>query len=220
MVCDTQPSQDAITYQIWNSYLKEYKRYAPFTITLKTRSEVKVTVTQKWYVTLSSQYAFTHQIWNSYLKEYRRYAPDSMQFLETRSEVKFKVTVTQLWHGTLPHLKMYPHTKFEIPTSNNMRYALDTIILKTRSEVKVTVTRKWYTTLRYPKMHPHIKFGIPTSKKIGDMHRTQSERDGQCVYYKNYARGQGHSDPKLVCDTPPSQDNFHTPHLDFLPQRI
>ena len=87
-----------------------------------------------------SQDAFTHQFWNSYLKEYRRYAPDSMQFLETRSEVKFKVTVTQLWHGTLPHLKMYPHTKFEIPTSNNMRYALDTIILKTRSEVKVTVT--------------------------------------------------------------------------------
>ena len=40
--------------------------------------------------TLSSQDAFTHQIWNSYLKEYRRYAKDSMQFLETRSEVKFK----------------------------------------------------------------------------------------------------------------------------------
>ena len=37
-----------------------------------------------------SQDAFTHQIWNSYLKEYRRYAPDSMQFHETRSEVKFK----------------------------------------------------------------------------------------------------------------------------------
>ena len=30
-----------------------------------------------------------HQISNSYLKEYRRYAPDAMQFLETRSEVKF-----------------------------------------------------------------------------------------------------------------------------------
>ena len=72
------------------------------------------------YDTLSSQYAFTHQIWNSYHKENRRYAPDSMQFLETRSEVKFKVTVTQLWYVTLPHLKMHPHTKFEIPTSNNI----------------------------------------------------------------------------------------------------
>ena len=69
--------------------------------------------------TLSSQDAFTHQIWNSYLKEYRRYAPESMQFLETRSEVK--VTVTQLLHVTLRHPKMHPHTKLEIPTSNNIR---------------------------------------------------------------------------------------------------
>ena len=59
-----------------------------------------------------SQDAFTHQIWNSYLKEYRRYAPDSMQFHETRSEVKFKVKVTQLCCATLRHLRMHPHTKF------------------------------------------------------------------------------------------------------------
>ena len=58
---------------------------------------------------------------------------NSMQFLEIRSEVKFKVTVTQIWYGTLRHPKMHPHTEFEIPTSNNMRYALNTIILKTRS---------------------------------------------------------------------------------------
>ena len=121
----------------------------------------------------SSEDAFTHQIWNSYLKEYRRYAPDSMQFLETRSEVKFKVTVTQLWYATICHPKMHPHTKFEIPTSNNKRYTPDTIILKGRSEVKVKVTRKWYATLRHPKMYLHTKFGIPTSKNIGDMHQTQ-----------------------------------------------
>ena len=66
--------------------------------------------------TPSPQDAFTHQIWNSYLKEYRRYAPDSMQFLETRSEVK--VTVTQLWYVALRHPKMHLHTKFEIPFSN------------------------------------------------------------------------------------------------------
>ena len=70
--------------------------------------------------TPSSQDAFTHQIWNSYLKEYRRYAPDSMQFLETRSEVKFKVKVAQLRYATLRHLKMHHHT-FEIPSSNNIR---------------------------------------------------------------------------------------------------
>ena len=103
LICETPPCQDAYTHQIWNSYLKEYKRYArntknlaPDTIIIKTRSEVKVTVTRNgMYDTLQSQDAFRHQIWNSYLKEYRRYAPDSMQFLETRSEVNFKVTVTQ-----------------------------------------------------------------------------------------------------------------------------
>ena len=31
MVCDTSPSQDVTTHQIWNSYLKEYRRYAPDT---------------------------------------------------------------------------------------------------------------------------------------------------------------------------------------------
>ena len=54
---------------------------------------------------------------------------------------------------------------------------MDTIFLKTRSEVKVTVTQKWYATLRHPKMHLHTKFGIPTSKNIGDMDRTR-KRDG------------------------------------------
>ena len=64
MVRYTPPSQDASTHQIWNSYLKEYRRYAPDTkrdgrtdghfITIKTKSEVKVkvTVTRKWYTTL------------------------------------------------------------------------------------------------------------------------------------------------------------------------
>ena len=75
--------------------------------------------------TPSSQDAFRHQIWNSYLK-YRRYAPDSMQFLEIRSEVNFKVTVTQLWYATFPNPKMHSHTKFEIPTSNNIRDMLRT----------------------------------------------------------------------------------------------
>ena len=51
MVYGTKPSQDAFIHQIWNSYLKEYRRYAPDS-TLETRSEVKVTVTQGWYATL------------------------------------------------------------------------------------------------------------------------------------------------------------------------
>ena len=47
-------TRDAFTHQTGNFYLKEYKRCATDTIILKTRSEVKVTVTisRKWYVTL------------------------------------------------------------------------------------------------------------------------------------------------------------------------
>ena len=112
-----------------------------------------------------SQDAFTHQIWNSYPKEYRRYAPDSMQFLETKSEVKFKVTVTQLWYTTLLYPKMHHHTKFENPTSNNMRYVPNTIILKTRSG-KGHSDPKMVQTPTHPKMHPHTKFGIPTLKNM------------------------------------------------------
>ena len=29
LACDTPSSQDAFTHQIWNSYFKEYRRYAP-----------------------------------------------------------------------------------------------------------------------------------------------------------------------------------------------
>ena len=93
-------------------------------IILKTRSEVKDTHPKTVCDTPPFQDAFTHKIWNSYLKEYRRYAPDSMQFLETKSEVKFKVTVTQLWYGTLCHPKMHPHTKFEIPIRDMLRIGL------------------------------------------------------------------------------------------------
>ena len=75
MVCDTPPSQDASNHQIWNSYLKEYRRYAPDTkrdgrtdgrtdivITIKTKSEVKVkvTVTRKWYTTLCHPKMYPH----------------------------------------------------------------------------------------------------------------------------------------------------------------
>ena len=110
MLHDTPLFQDASTHQIWNTYLKEYKRYAKDTIILK---KGQCNSDRKWYATLSDP--------KMHLKEYRRYAPDSIQFLKTRPEVKLKVTVTQLWYATLRHPKMHPHTKFEIPTSNNIR---------------------------------------------------------------------------------------------------
>ena len=47
MLRDSPPTQDAPTHQIWKFYLKEYRRYAPDSMQIiKTRSEVKVTVTQ------------------------------------------------------------------------------------------------------------------------------------------------------------------------------
>ena len=46
--------------------------------------------------------------------------------LKTRSECKFEVTVTQLQYATLRYPKMHSHTKFEIPTSNNIRDMLRT----------------------------------------------------------------------------------------------
>ena len=52
MICYTSASKDVSIQQIWDSHLKEYKRYVLDTIILQTRSEVKVNVTQKLYVTL------------------------------------------------------------------------------------------------------------------------------------------------------------------------
>ena len=46
MVCYTLPSQDAFLHQIWNTYPKEYRRYAPDPMPiLETMPEVKVKVT-------------------------------------------------------------------------------------------------------------------------------------------------------------------------------
>ena len=124
MACDTQSSQDAFAHQIWNSYLTEYRRYAPDSMKfLKTRSEVKVTVTKKWFVTL--RHPKMHFLTKFGILSSKNIG-DMHQFLETRSEVMFKVTVTQLWYATLRHPKMHQHTKFEIPTSNNIRDMLRT----------------------------------------------------------------------------------------------
>ena len=63
MLCDTLSSQDAFTQRIWNSYLKEYRRYAPDSMQfLLTRSEVKceVRVTQLWYATLPHPKMHSH----------------------------------------------------------------------------------------------------------------------------------------------------------------
>ena len=55
VVWEPWSSQDRFKHQIWNSYLKDYRRYAPDSMQfLEIKSEVKfkVTVTQSWYGTL------------------------------------------------------------------------------------------------------------------------------------------------------------------------
>ena len=65
MICDTPSSQDAFTHQIWNSYRKEYRRYASDSMQLlKTRSGQVQGHSDPIMVrdSLSSQDASPHQI--------------------------------------------------------------------------------------------------------------------------------------------------------------
>ena len=123
MVCDILTSQDASTHLIWNSYLKEYRSFAPDLMPiLETRSEVKVKVTGKWNVTIPiSRCIHTPNchprcIYTTNLKNVR--AVLQTRILKTRSKVN--VTVTRIWYATLHHPKMHFHTKFGIPTSKNI----------------------------------------------------------------------------------------------------
>ena len=120
MVCDTSASKDISIQQIWIPISNNIRDM------FWTRLFYKLGQRSRSKQPKNGTCHFAIQIWNSYLKEYRRYASDSMQFLETRSEVKFKVTVNQLWYATLRHPKMHPHTKFGIPTLNNIRDMLRT----------------------------------------------------------------------------------------------
>ena len=109
MVRDTPSSQDASTHQIWNSYLKEYRRYAPDT---KRDGHTEGRTVRLLYAsqssfggikgqghsdpkmvgdTPSSQDASTHKI--SYLKEYRRYAPDTKRDGHTDGRTDSAITI-------------------------------------------------------------------------------------------------------------------------------
>ena len=121
LVCDILPSQDALTHLIWNSYLKEYRSFAPdLMLILETRSKVKVTVTGKWNVTirhfkmhsqtkLPSKVHLHNKFGIPTLKKVR----DVLQtrILKTRSKVN--VTVTRKWYVTLRHPKIsIPNLEF------------------------------------------------------------------------------------------------------------
>ena len=85
-------------------------------IILITRSEVKVTVAKKWYVTLRHPKKHSHTNAGVLISNN---IGDSMPILLTRPD--FKVTVTHGWCMTLHYPKMHAHTKFGIPTSNDIR---------------------------------------------------------------------------------------------------
>ena len=128
MVCDILPSQDTSTHLIWNSYLKEYRSFAPDLMPiLETRSEVKVTVTIKWNVTIRRFKMHSHTKLPSKMHLHTKFGIPTLKnvrdvlqtrILKTRSKVN--VTVTRIWYVTLRHPKMHFPTKFGIPTPKNI----------------------------------------------------------------------------------------------------
>ena len=117
MVCDPPRSKNTFTYQIWNSFFGEYIRYAPDSLwILETRSDFKVTVTQRWYATLRHPKRHPHTKLGIPTSNNIRDMLRTHFVLKTRSEVKVKITVTQKWYAALHHPKMYPQTKFGTPT--------------------------------------------------------------------------------------------------------
>ena len=108
---------------IWDSYLQKYKRYALDTIIIKSRSEVKVTVTRKWYTTFHHRKMLPHTKSGIPISNNKRYAHDTI-IIKTRSKVK--ITATRKWYVTLRHPKIHIQTKLEIPTSKSIRYMLQT----------------------------------------------------------------------------------------------
>ena len=128
MVCDILPSQDASTHLIWNSYLKKYRSFAPDLMPiLETRSEVKVTVTGKWNVTIRHFRMHSQTKLPSKMHLHTKFGIPTLKnvrvvlqtrILKTRSKVN--VTVTRKWYLQLRHPKMHFHTKFGLPTSKNI----------------------------------------------------------------------------------------------------
>ena len=123
MVCDTPPSQDASTHQIWNSYLKEYRRFVPDSMrVLETRSEVKikVTVTQISFATRRHPMIHPHTKFGIPTSNYTSDMLQTRFLFKHRSEVK--VTVTRKWNTTLCRT----HQIWDSYLKEYRRYAPDT----------------------------------------------------------------------------------------------
>ena len=60
LIYDALSFKDAATHQMWDSSSNDIEKNAPSMIILKTRSEVKVTVTQTRYATLGHHKTHPH----------------------------------------------------------------------------------------------------------------------------------------------------------------
>ena len=108
MVCETPQPKDALTHQIWNSYLIYYWRYGPDKIILEMRSHVKVEVTQKSYVTLRLPKMHSHT--KSGITASNNIGICSHKLiLEARSDQGHRDPKTYVTHR---NPKMHPHTIF------------------------------------------------------------------------------------------------------------
>ena len=182
MVCNILPCQDASTHLIWNSYFKEYRSFGPDLMPiLETRSEVKVTVTGKWNVTIRHFKMHSHTKLPSKMHLHTKFGIPILDNVRDMPQTRIlktilKVNVTNMVRDTPPSQDAFPHQIWNFYIKEYKRYAPDSKqFLETRSEVKVNVTgtKGWCATLYHPKMHQHTKFGIPTSNNIGGMLRTR-----------------------------------------------
>ena len=89
-------------------------------IILKTRSEVKVTVTQKWYATLRHPKMYPHTKFGILTSKNIRDMDRTQRGTDGKTRSEVKVTVTQKWYVTPCHPKMHLHTKVGIPIPKNI----------------------------------------------------------------------------------------------------
>ena len=128
MVRDTPPSQDVFTHQIWNSFLKEYRRYAPDSKQfLETRSEVKVNVTGTQGLCATLCHLKMHPNTKFRIPPNTKFGIPSLNNIgDTHRTRLFKKLDQGQGHSdlkyneTLCFFNMHPHTKFEIPSSKNI----------------------------------------------------------------------------------------------------
>ena len=78
------------------------EKNAPSMIILKTRSEVKVTVTHKWYAKLGHPKMHPHTKFGIPTSKNRSYVPDLMPIQETRSAVKVIETENRTGQFAIP----------------------------------------------------------------------------------------------------------------------